>query len=313
MVKFSVVIPLYNKEQDILTTITSVLNQSYKSFEIIIIDDGSTDSSAKIVRKINDDRVKLFEKINEGVSSARNLGVEKSTTEYITFLDGDDYWHPHHLENLNLLITKFPEHLWYGSAYEKKRNKQLTTKMDSPILEKGNHWIGEVDEFFRYCFKDSLVNSSSVCFKKEFFNELKGFNINFSHGEDTDLWIRAALSSKLVFSNIVSSCNNLIGSNRSSDISINNRHTINFDSFSEEEEKNSFLKKYLDLNRYSQIIKNKLSGKNLLLTSDYLKKIDLNNLNRKQRILINQNNISLKLLFLIQRKLVSMGIRLSSF
>ena len=152
MVKFSVVIPLYNKEQDILTTITSVLNQSYKSFEIIIIDDGSTDSSAKIVRKINDDRVKLFEKINEGVSSARNLGVEKSTTEYITFLDGDDYWHPHHLENLNLLITKFPEHLWYGSAYEKKRNKQLTTKMDSPILEKGNHWIGEAGEFFRYCF-----------------------------------------------------------------------------------------------------------------------------------------------------------------
>ena len=313
MAYLSVIIPLFNKEKNIVNTLTSVCNQTYTDFEVIIVNDGSTDASIKNISVINDDRIQLFSKKNEGVSIARNFGAEKAISNYIVFLDADDYWHPNHLNNLFELINAFPNHLWFASAYEKKRNKQLTTKMDSPILEKGNHWIGEVDEFFRYCFKDSLVNSSSVCFKKEFFNELKGFNINFSHGEDTDLWIRAALSSKLVFSNIVSSCNNLIGSNRSSDIPINNRHTINFDSFSEEEEKNSFLKKYLDLNRYSQIIKNKLSGKNLLLTSDYLKKIDLNNLNRKQRILINQNNISLKLLFLIQRKLVSMGIRLSSF
>jgi|TARA_R110000787_G_scaffold89678_6_gene189712 glycosyltransferase involved in cell wall biosynthesis len=313
MIKFSVVIPLYNKEEEILATINSVLNQSYTSFEIIIIDDGSTDLSAEIVKGIKDDRIKLFQTINEGVSSARNFGVDKSSSEHIAFLDGDDFWYPNHLENLNHLITKFPNHLWYASAYEKKRNNKLSTKIDSPILEKGDIWFGEIDDFFKYCFKDSLVNSTSVCFKKEFFNELKGFNIKFSHGEDTDLWIRAALNSKLAFSNKVTSCHNLISNNRSSDIPINIRHTLDFDSFILEEKNKSSLKKYLDLNRYSQIIKNKLSGKNPQLTSEYLKIIDLNNLNRKQRFLVNQNRITLRLFFSTQNLLEKLGIRLSSF
>lgn len=313
MLNFSVVIPLYNKEEDILTTINSVLNQSYSNFEVVVIDDGSTDASAEIIKELKDDRIKLYQKINEGVSSARNLGVDKSTYKNIAFLDGDDFWYPNHLENLQQIITKHPDYLWYASAYEKKRNGQLTTKMDSPILENGDHWYGEVDEFFKYCFKDSLVNSSSVCFKKNFFLDLNGFNTNISHGEDTDLWIRAALSSKLIFSNKITSCHNLISNNRSADIPINNRLSIDLDSFILEEKKNGFLKIFLDLNRYSQIIKNNLSGKNPQLSSDYLKKIDLNNLNRKQRFLINQNKNSLKMFFSIQKTLEKFGIRLSSF
>jgi len=99
MTNFSVVIPLYNKEKDVLKTIQSVLKQSHSKFEIIIVDDGSTDSSIEIIKNIKDERIRLFSKKNEGVSIARNYGVEKATTEFIAFLDADDYWHPNHLEN----------------------------------------------------------------------------------------------------------------------------------------------------------------------------------------------------------------------
>ncbi len=313
MNKISVIIPLYNKEKEILNTINSVLNQSYANFELIVIDDGSTDASAEIVKGIKDDRVKLFQNKNEGVSIARNFGVLQSKALYVAFLDGDDYWYPNHLENLNHLIEKFPNHLWYASAYEKKRNNHLTTKMDSPVLENGDKWSGEIDELFKYCYKDCLVWTSAVCFRKEFFNTLKGFNANFSHGEDTDLWIRAALNSKLAFSNRITSCHNLISSNRSANVPINNRHTLDFDSFLLEEKKNPSLKKYLDLNRYSQIIKNNLSGKNPQLTSEYLKKIDINSLNRKQRFLINQNRNVLVLLLKFQNILEKIGLRASTF
>ena len=169
--------------------------------------------------------------IRDRVSIARNFGAEKAISNYIVFLDADDYWHPNHLNNLFELINAFPNHLWFASAYEKKRNKQLTTKMDSPILEKGNHWIGEVDEFFRYCFKDSLVNSSSVCFKKDFFNSLNGFDAFTTHTEDIDLWIRAALKSPLVFSNKITARHNLDASNRSSIKQLQERNYIDFDKF----------------------------------------------------------------------------------
>ena len=309
----SIIIPLYNKEKDIKKTIDSVLKQTYINFEVVIIDDGSTDNSLEIVKRINDKRIKLYQKENEGVSIARNLGVEKATSPYIAFLDGDDYWHPNHLENINFLITTYPNHNWFASAYEKKRTEKLTVKMDSPILENGDEWHGEVDDFFKNCFKDSLVNSSSVCFKKKFFKDLNGFNISYTHGEDTDLWIRAALSSKIIFYNNFTSIQNLESNNRSTDIPIVKRNIIDINSFTEKEKNNPSLKKYLDLNRFSLIIKNKLSGVEKVKTNEYLEVIDLTNLSGNQQFLIKQPKFILKLLFSIQKIVEKLGIRLSSF
>lgn len=313
MIRFSVVIPLFNKEEDIYSTIDSVLKQTYNNFELIIIDDGSTDSSIDIVKTIKDNRIKIFQKKNEGVSSARNFGVEKSSFEHIAFLDGDDYWYPNHLEILNHLIAKFPNHLWYAAAYEKNRNGKLTTKIDSPILENGKNWSGEIKDFFNYSFKDSLVNSSSVCLKKDFFIDLKGFIQNITHGEDTDLWIRAAINSSLVFSNKITSRHNLKSKNRSSKVPITKRSITDINKFLEEEKRNPSLKKYLDLNRYSLIIKSKLSGIESQTTKAYIKKIDVKNLNKKQQFLIKQNKFTLQIFFLFQKSLEKLGVRLSSF
>jgi glycosyltransferase involved in cell wall biosynthesis len=96
MPRFSVIIPIYNKEKDVETTIKSVLNQTYVDYEVILVDDGSTDNSLNIVNAIEDDRIQIFTKQNEGVSKTRNYGITKSKAEYIAFLDADDYWYPNH-------------------------------------------------------------------------------------------------------------------------------------------------------------------------------------------------------------------------
>ena len=105
---FSIVIPLYNKKDYILKTLRSVLEQSFTDFEVIIVNDGSTDSSLNLVNKIKDFRLKVYNKNNEGVSVARNYGIQKSTSEWIAFLDSDDEWEPQYLQNIYDSIRKIP-------------------------------------------------------------------------------------------------------------------------------------------------------------------------------------------------------------
>lgn len=100
----SVVIPLYNKQYAISDTIKSVLKQSYSNFELIIVDDGSTDDSAKIVKQFEDSRIRFYKKQNGGASSARNYGAKCAKGEWIAFLDADDTYYPGALENFMEVI-----------------------------------------------------------------------------------------------------------------------------------------------------------------------------------------------------------------
>jgi len=312
MTSLSVIIPLFNKENDIADTLISVCNQTFVDFEIIIVNDGSTDSSIKKIKTIKDTRIQLFSKINEGVSIARNFGVEKASSNYVVFLDADDYWYPNHLENIFLLISKFPDNLWFASAYEKQRATNLITPMGSPIFKKGKNWSGEIDDFFRNSFIDCLAWTSSVCMKKDFFKSLNGFNALITHTEDIDLWIRAALKSPLVFSNKITARHNLNASNRSSKKQLQERKYMDFDKFIGEENKNSSLKKYIDLNRYSLAIIFKPYGE-IDTFKKLISKVEVNNLNKKQQFLLKQNKFMLRFMFSFQKLLEKMGIRLSSF
>ena len=312
MPKFSVIIPLFNKENEIKNTLQSVLEQSFSDFEVIIIDDGSTDKSLQIVSQFADNRISLISKKNEGVSIARNFGVKKAKSDYIAFLDADDYWYSNHLENLYSLIQKYPENKWFAAAYEKKRTFKLTTKMNSPILNNGENWSGLVNDFFEHSFIDCLAWTSAVCFKKSFFITLGGFNSNYTHGEDTDLWVRAALNFPLVFSNNVTSTHNLVGNNRSIEINMNNRKHFNLEQFNAAEKTNTSLKKYLDLNRYSLAVQYKAFG-NKIKFKEYAETINLKNLNKKQQFLLNQNKKVLQLFFKLKAISEKFGLRLSSF
>tara|TARA_R100001369_G_scaffold92840_1_gene140311 strand:+ start:5334 stop:6281 length:948 start_codon:yes stop_codon:yes gene_type:complete len=314
MPKFSVIIPLYNKEKDIQKTLDSLLSQTFPDFEVIIVNDGSTDKSEDVVKAVDDDKINYFSKKNEGVGPTRNYGVEKATSENIVFLDADDYWYPFHLENIHTITEKFPKAKWFATAYNKKHNKNLTTSMISPILKKGEGWIGLVDDYFKNSLADALAWTSAVGMKKDFFETLNGFDTTITHGagEDTDLWIRAALASPLAFSTKISATHNLDGSNRISNTNTLKRTYMDLEKYEAEALKNTFLKQYLDLNRYSLAIQYKLAGDTTAFKK-YVSGIDLNNLNAKQQKLLKQPATVLKLLVKSKVLFEKFGLRLTAY
>lgn len=312
--RFSVVIPLYNKEKDIIATLNSLQQQLFQPFEIIIIDDGSTDNSANLVENYEDSRIRFFSKENEGVAPTRNFGVQKAHGKYIAFLDADDYWYPSHLEDLDDLISRFPEGKWFATAYEKRFNEKLTIPMESPILDKGEDWKGEVEEYASYCYADCIAWTSAVCFEKSFFEKLGGFDtsITMGAGEDTDLWLRAALSSPLIFTNKISATHNLEGSNRITLSPTLERKFWDMTQYDEAASANPSLKKYLDISRYSIALQYKMAG-DLKTAGKYVEKINGNSLTGKQRFLLKSPNRLLKLLYGFKKKMEGLGWRTSSF
>ena len=314
MAKISVLIPLYNKEKDIAKTIDSLLKQTFADFEVIIVNDGSTDGSLNVVKKYNDNRFTVYDNQNQGVAKTRNFAVTKATTDVIAFLDADDYWHPAHLEVLIKSVTAFPSQQWYATAYEKKHTTTLTTAMISPARDKETDWCGIIENYFEYSLIDALAWTSAVAMKFSFFVALNGFDHTITNGagEDTDLWLRAALKAPLVFTNTITAQHNLIGSNRISHTATLNRNYMPLDKYNGDAEKDSYLKKYLDLNRYSFAIQHKLAGDTASFKS-YVSGIDKTNLNSKQRFLLNQPGWLLQVTKKIKGVLEGLGFRVSSF
>ena len=137
---FSVVIPLYNKELSIGNTIQSVLNQTYQDFEIVVINDGSTDKSLKVVEKINDPRISIINKANGGVSSARNRGIKESNFEWIAFLDGDDLWMENHLKILKDMIEAHPTDKVFTTSFEFSDSSDLIDEEKSISITRENNF-----------------------------------------------------------------------------------------------------------------------------------------------------------------------------
>lgn len=102
---FSVIIPLYNKESQIKKTLESVLNQTFKDFEIVIVNDGSIDKSIEVVESFDDNRIRIINQNNSGVSQARNRGIIEANRKWIAFLDADDLWKPNKLEKYSKIIN----------------------------------------------------------------------------------------------------------------------------------------------------------------------------------------------------------------
>lgn len=105
----SVVIPVYNKKKSIRNTLQTVLDQVYKDFEVLVLDDGSVDGSIQEIEDIKDSRLRIISKENTGVSDTRNQGIREAKGDVIAFLDGDDLWDPYYLERLHAMICKYPD------------------------------------------------------------------------------------------------------------------------------------------------------------------------------------------------------------
>jgi glycosyltransferase involved in cell wall biosynthesis len=196
----SVVIPLYNKGPYIARALTSVLTQTFQDFEVIVVDDGSTDDGAEVVRGFDDPRIRLIQQENQGVSAARNRGIEAARAELVAFLDADDEWMAGHLETIIRLRRNASEAGLYATSYieslSKKRMKRPRFAAIPP-----EPWEGLVPNYFKSCtYGDALVCSSTACIPKHILTKFGGFQEGFWWGEDTDLWGRIAFQYPVAFS-----------------------------------------------------------------------------------------------------------------
>ena len=202
---FSVVIPLYNKQNSIVATLQSVLAQTYTNYEIIVVDDGSTDDSANVAEATLREckvygvecRGRVIRVANGGVSSARNIGIMEAKGEYIAFLDGDDLWGRDYLKVSAKLIAEFPNAGIYGSASGLVINDVLT---DETILYVGHRgWIENP------WIVGPPFSTSATIVDKKVFDVIGLFDERMTHGEDLDMWWRIVLKYPCVYEDIVHS------------------------------------------------------------------------------------------------------------
>ena len=190
----SVVIPAYNAEQFIADALLSIKEQDYAPIEILVVDDGSCDNTADIVRQTAP-KARLIQQKNAGASAARNTGMRHATGEYICFLDADDGWFP---GKLRAQVDYLAEHLEVGVVY----HEWLVWKPDTdgtfhspaiPIVPPSGSIQAEHSGWL-YCLLllDSIVHTSTVMLRRQVLNEIGYFDTALEIGEDYDYWIRVS-------------------------------------------------------------------------------------------------------------------------
>jgi glycosyltransferase involved in cell wall biosynthesis len=306
--RFSVVIAVFNKEKYIGDTLISVLAQTITDFEIVIVNDGSTDNSEAEILKFKDPRIRYFSQKNQGAAAARNAAIEKAKSDNIALLDADDYWYPFYLEEQNRLLHKFPNQFVFATAAEIKRNGKIfqnsysiqTIENDAALLD-----------YFEASQLDSVLHSSSIVIKRNVFDEVGWYNPKIISGEDTDLYVRIGLKYKVVFSPRV--CATYIVRKSGLFKSVRNlEEKASFEAYEIFENDNPALKKFLDLNRYSLCILAKMEGDKTAFQKNF-RKINPENLSKKQRFLLRQNKTILKYLSKTKDNLEKLGLRLGTF
>ena len=200
MPMFSVIVPLYNKEQYIKKTVSCVLAQTIADFELIIVDDGSTDNGPQYVSEIQDGRIRMLSQGNAGVSAARNHGIREANGKYICFLDADDTWNVDFLQTVKELFEEFPEAGMVCPSYQVAYgNKVVHPVWKSVDLEKD----GYVEDFYEMATASFWIcNSSCAAVKREAIQKMERW---FPEGEtvyeDFDFWIRLGSLCKVAHSN----------------------------------------------------------------------------------------------------------------
>ena len=194
----SVIIPLFNKESTIITTLTSAINQTFRDFEIVIIDDGSTDNSISIINdNFDDHRITIISQENQGVSIASNRGVFHSKYDLIAFLDADDLWDEKYLEFLVKAYNMFPDAGMYCCAgFVKNADCSILERVDYKIKNQ----ISKID-FFQN--PHIYLHTSSTVVKKEVFNVVGGFPEKMIRNQDFALFFSIALISDVAYCNLL--------------------------------------------------------------------------------------------------------------
>lgn len=201
--RFSVVIPLYNKAAYVRKAIQSVLTQSFSDYELVIVNDGSVDESAQIAADAikGYDHCSIIKQENQGVSVARNTGVAASHGDYLCFLDADDWWEPSFLEEMSRLIEDYPEAGIYGTNYTIVNETKRKTRIAKIGVEKGfeKGYINYCQTYAKTMYMPLWTGAVSI--PRPVFDEMQGFPKGVRLGEDFILWIHIAMKYKVAFLN----------------------------------------------------------------------------------------------------------------
>lgn len=273
--RFSVVIPLYNKAPYVCKALGSVAAQTFRDFDLVVVDDGSIDGSGDVASSFlatTELSYQFIRQDNAGVSIARNRGVAASHGDFICFLDADDWWEPSFLERMDALIGNYPEAGIYGTNYFYVKNGQR--RIGIKDVETG---------IMNYCqvYAQSLAMplcTGSIAVSRLAFDALGGFNPKLKLGEDFDLWIRIAIRKDVAFLN-----EPLFNYNQDVDIAwrgtrhlVNPSHHMlwNLDYLSEEERTNPDYKRLIDSLRTYNLLSYYLSRPFRDIAKKELNKVD---------------------------------------
>jgi len=196
--RFSVVIPLFNKERDVQRAILSVLAQKVADFEIVVVDDGSTDGSPERVAEIHDPRLRVIRQANAGEGAARNTGIRAASGAFVCLLDADDEWKPVFLDLVNGLIEKHSDAGLYAVAYEvvEPDGQCYPARIVTmPPMKEG----GILSYFVSATLGAPPVWSSAVCIPRGVFDDVGYFREGVPMGADLDYWARVALRYPIAF------------------------------------------------------------------------------------------------------------------
>ncbi|GGW71536.1 glycosyltransferase involved in cell wall biosynthesis [Winogradskyella epiphytica] len=307
---FSVIIPLYNKADYISDCLNSVLNQNFNDYEIIIVNDGSTDKSAAIVEGFESEKINLFHQKNSGVSEARNQASKWAKGIFLAFLDADDLWKPNHLQALKESIECFPDAGLYGNNYEINYNNDYIKPARFNFKYSDHPCI--IDDFFKASLKDTVIWTSAAAIQREKFLASGMFNSIYSTGQDLDLWIRIALSQAIVFNPRITMRYNKSITDSLSKSEINDVRFALLSSYQSLEINNASLKHYLDLKRYGLALRTKINGETNIYKAT-LKTLNFKNLNFKQKALLKLPAWVLRLLNKIRPFLINNTLYLKLF
>jgi len=196
----SVVIPLFNKEQYTRRALQSVLAQTFQRFEVIVVDDGSTDRGVDSVTEINDPRISVIRQKNAGVSAARNRGAEEAKGALVAFLDADDEWTPDHLHTITRMRTEFPDAGLYACAY-------CTYLAGGKIVDHRGGVVrpGSEEKMLHNYFRsansgEAALHISAVAVTKGIFTEVGGFLVGEKLGEDLEFICKVAITYPVAYS-----------------------------------------------------------------------------------------------------------------
>ncbi|MGA7159398.1 MAG: glycosyltransferase family 2 protein [Bacteroidota bacterium] len=199
-IKLSVVVPLYNNGDVVKRALHSIFSQTVSGFEVVVVNDGSTDGGEKIVRDLNDEHIRVVDQENKGVSAARNRGIAEARNELVAFLDADDEWKPDFLETICRLNQTFSTCSVFATHY---LYKELDGNIRPPILHGilQGPWEGVLENYFEIAaHSDPPLWSSAIAVKKSALLSIGGFPEGIAIGEDLLTWARLAVNYQIAFS-----------------------------------------------------------------------------------------------------------------